>query len=145
MRSGGTRIEQWVVAGGSAGTDDDGVHAAAQPMHHRARCGICDPLRRAGVRGDFAIPRHGPFCMDVGKTCFDELAEWRGEPAHVSLQLTSDFDGDAGLAKSGDSFSRDLGERILATDDDVANAGGDDRFRAGGRFAEVTAGFERDV
>jgi hypothetical protein len=61
-RTGG---QQRVVGPDRAGTDDDGVHPAAEFVDQPPRRVAADPLGMPRPRGDLAVERHRPLGMDI--------------------------------------------------------------------------------
>ena len=92
--------------------DDDRIHLATQLVDAGAGSFTAYPFGLAGMRGDLAVERHGPFGMNHGKACLSPEFEVGCVYAPSSGPPDADFDIDPRSSESCRSFACNLGEGI---------------------------------
>jgi hypothetical protein len=127
-----------------AGADHYRIMGCAEPVRTPARGLAGDPSAVAAVGGDAAIERGRQLQADQRPAPLDAQEEAGVELGRL-LGARPAVDANAGGAQHGDPAAGDARIGVLDRHHGAADAGGDQRLRAGRRLAGMGAGLERDV
>ena len=133
-----------IVVAHRADAGQDGAGAGPPAVAVAACVGAGDPLAAAVVQGRLAIQAGRHLQAQPGTTAGHARDETDIQFARLVLQQTA-CRFDAGRPQQGEATAGNQRIGVFHGRDDAADAGSNQRFRAGRRAPVVAAGFERDV